>query len=231
MKSLLRSAIYSALLALCAIGLPDVVKVSSGDQETVNVLDKESRCLPVNLWRYSDLQVSVKVTAVSRSTDYSVLWTTKVPHTNGLAMTTDLYGNVFLSVQSHAWEDQTPRVFLVSEPFDLETDHDFTFRFTNGGLVEASFDNQAIQIKSVDGIVTEKDQSLNTSVNQVCVGQKTGKPFPGTVSLKIVGRANERELQITWLRVFLLVLSLGLLLRCVERYATEKDGDKKEDVE
>lgn len=221
----LRTFLLSILLAAIAIALPDVIKVSTGIVEEVNVTSDQSRCIPVSLWNSQKLQFTVTVSVDRRPTDYAVLWTTQLPHTDGVAMTIDLYGNLFLSIRSLVWGSGGPKVFLISKPFEPGSQHEIVFWIEGRALDRAIVDGDAIEIRSVDGSTVNTDRSLDTTFSQICTGYETQKYFLGHVGLRVVGLGDERDLQIVFFKVLLLIVSLGVLLRGIHLRGTEESEE------
>ena len=152
---------------------------------------------------------------LSRPVDYSVLLSTSAKIEEGLMVTLDRWGNLFLSVQSATAIPSEYQLIKISGPEDLERIHTVKIYFNlKSNILEISVDDRNIEVNEArpDRSISISDFVLNN--NEIRLGGFDQHYFSGEISefTMTYGRQGIR-IDLINLRVFLLLLALGLTTR------------------
>ena len=226
----IRRAIVVGICLLASLLMPDTWRISSGAVQLMALDGSGDSCQRLDLWNVPRLEITTTLKVFTRPAEYAVVWSSTLDYEEGLAVTMDRYGSLFLSVPSAQWGAKNPVVFLISEPFDFGTHHVVTVVAESGAIVSVRVDGADVEIRSLDGTVHAFDQILKTAVNRLCVGRSTIRPVAGDVGLSVRGGAAPRTFQLVLLRVMFMVLSLVLFLRTEDSKRKRKTAKEEEGI-
>jgi len=156
---------------------------------------------------------------LSRPVDYSVLVSTSAKIEEGLMVTLDKWGNVYLSVQSvtaiTSEITSEYQLIKISDPQGLEAIHTVKIYFNlNSNVLEISVDDRNIKVHEArpNRNISISDFVLNS--NEIRLGGFDQHYFSGEISefTMTFGRQGIR-IDLINLRIFLLLLALGLTTR------------------
>jgi len=227
----LRRALVPVLLLLVSLMMPDSLQMSSGAERLVSMDGNKRSCELLDFWNFPRLDITTSLEVKTRPLDFGIVWSSTSDHKEGIAMTIDKFGNLFLSIPSALWGVKEPMVFLITGPFDLETRHEIAVVLERGAIRSATVDGNDVALRSLDGTVRMSDQVLKTSINRLCAGMSTSRPIEGDVNLVVLGGADPRTFQLVLLRVMLMVLSLILFLRTDQLNGKGQSGQDEKDIQ
>ena len=187
-----------------------------------------SRCLPVDAFDPFEMRVTVDIRTKKRPADFAVLMSTTRQFTEGVAVTMDKFGNVYLAIPGRSRSTHRSAIGLLNEPSPLNKSTTIEFRTKAGQIVSGGTLEHQTRVKSVDNPYFFDQLQLRTYVDQVCVGSWASPEFAGDVSVSISWRHSPVVFQTGSLRFGILAASLFVFLGTTKPYRPRSDDDQGE---
>lgn len=159
--------------------------------------------------RPTDLTLRFRFVQKGLPTDYAFLISTAVGFGRGLKVSSDMYGNIFLSVgrPSDAVDDY--QLVKLSDPLPLGTSHELVIKVsTLDPSVTVEIDGRAVEVREARPNTNFRLEDIFLNVSNLEIGGSSGKNFAGEIAgVEVIFGTVATTLNGTALRILMLLIA------------------------
>lgn len=157
----------------------------------------------------TDLTLRFRFVQKGLPTDYAFLISTAVGFGRGLKVSSDMYGNIFLSVgrPSDAVDDY--QLVKLSDPLPLGTSHELVIKVsTLDPSVTVEIDGRAVEVREARPNTNFRLEDIFLNVSNLEIGGSSGKNFAGEIAgVEVIFGTVATTLNGTALRILMLLIA------------------------
>ena len=174
--------------------------------------------------RPTDLTLRLQFVQKGLPADHAFLISTAVGFGRGLKVSSDMYGNIFLSIgrPSDAVDDY--QLVKLSDPLPLGTPHELLIKVSSlNPSVSVEFDGEKVEVREARPNTNFRQEDIFLNVSNLEIGGSSGKNFAGELAgVEVVFGTAASTLNGTALRILLLLVAAVVVWYRLGRCRSEK---------